>query len=613
MNYYSSSNSSAWRNNDPPAQPRGPSVVSDNFSNYDGYGGNKWGARGPSIVNDDTRSWGGHGIGGARGPSVVSDNFSNYGGYSGNKWGARGPSIVNDDTRSWSGHGTSGDFTSPFVSNPYNGWADNAGRTQIDNADTTDGGGYPHSNRNTGSAVNTGTSLSTGASAKNWQPPVGQPSTKPAAPDKASESPPSSWARSGALTEPGASASSGWHWAAGKDPATGYGAANTAPSETNGSDSTDGATGGSTSGPTGEAPESTGSGNSDGSAWVAAGFVPQTGSGNTTEETGQTGDTASGTDETAGDSDWVSEGAGNDSVETDEADAPADAGSGSADEAGSGETGSGETDDTASGDAGSADVGNSTPVELDAAQQADNIRFLSSLIGTETPAAADMDRVVGIYNGFRLSPAEMTHLQSLAQNTANRMFATDGQDFAVHAQNWEDYSDEERQDVIRSFFEGMRDELELETTVEFFNTPPTSSGLYSHGDYDPSNDVLRVNTSPQVHETLPHVMTTAFHELVHAYYFKQTSHIDNDDIVELLENGDITYAQALTHLNVFPPLYISEDQHGLVNYMLNPHEQHAFTGQYMIDQAIIDQGFEQTYQIDNENPLFINMKQHEFA
>ena len=335
-------------------------------------------------------------------------------------------------------------------------------------------------------------------------------------------------------------------------------------------------------------------------------------------ESSQTDETTTGGTDNANGSGSVDAGSGNGAGETGNGETGSDSGTdenGNGNGDGSGETGNGETGngETGSGETGSGGEAETQPVELDATQQLDNIQFLGGLVGDESPSEADMTRLVQIYNSFRLSPTELTSLRTMAQNATARMFATEGQDFAAHAQNWTDYSEEQRQGAVEAFFQVIADDLGLETSISFFNTPPTEAGLKSHGRYDPPSDELSVNVNMQVHGTLPEAMTTVFHEIVHAYYYQQTAHISRDDIPSLLESGELTYTQALTHLNVFPPLYLAEEDHGLVNYTLNPHEQLAFTGQYLFDQAIIDAGYEHERVIANDNPLFINMQQHGFA
>ena len=639
MNFHSFPNSNVWRSAGAPNQAqgfstnaqvqswgaRGPSVASDN-SGF--QAGNKWGNSGG---NTDTRSWGGRGTG----APAFADDQAHAGG--GNKWGARGPSVVSGNHQSppapsWNG-GTS--WSTPGSDRAWGGavWGSSHAPHQMPTQ-----------------------------SAPQWTP-RNSPEVRPA-PPPAKPVADWSWADSGGASTnaPKDSASGSANWAAGNPSGTtngsgaqgaGMGWANGETgspvgggSQNPGGDDTTSGSGaqgagmgwanGETGSPVGGGSQNAGdddttsdsaSGDGGTSDWVNAG----SGSENTgaAEEAGESDQTDDATADDGADSDhtddattedsansdgsdWVDAGenageSGNDATDSDAGTGEAgdDTGADGGGESGSGETGSGET-----GSGGETDT---QPVELDSTQQVDNIRFLSGLVGNESPSEAEATRVVEIYNSFRLSPAELTNLQTMAQNAATRMFATEGQDFATHAQNWANYSDEERQGAITAFFEGIRDDLGLETPINFYNTPPTDSGMVSHGHYNPDDNSLSVNVNSEVHETFPEVMTTVFHEIVHASYYQETADVATDDVPALLENGDLTYAQALTHLNVFPPLYISEEQHGLVNYTLNPHEQLAFTGQYLFDQAIIDAGYDHERVIESGNPLFVNMQQHGFA
>lgn len=567
MNFHSFPNASVWQSASAPSQAkcfattmpvqvwgaRGPSVASDNAA----FWAPKKPAAGPShIVNNDTRSWGGRGTG-----TFAGDGAQ---GLTGNSWGAHGPSVV-----------TGGQHFAPAPA-----------PAQV-----------PHWKGSTAwSALQ--------QPATQWAPapaPKPAPAPAPAAPATGDNS----WANQSASqgSQSQGNDSGSWSWAnVNANPANGGAATqtgnggndwvNAGNGSQNGTGSASGSgtgsgTGDSVSGNGGTAGTGTGSG----SEWVDAGNSGGAAENATggTGENGQAGDTATG--------DTATDGADN------------------ATDTGTGETGSGTGDtETGTGEAGSgSEVDNTAPVELDATQQLDNVQFLQGLVGNESPSEADMNRVVQIYNSFRLSPEEMTNLQTLAQQTTARMFSTEGQDFAANAQNWSNLSGEERESVITAFFQGMLQDMGLETTIGFYDTPPTEQGLVSHGQYDPETDVLSVNVNLQAHDTLPKVMTTVFHELVHAYYFKQTEHITTSEIPGLVESGELTYAQALTHLNVFPPLYLAEEEFGLINYSLNPHEQLAFTGQYLFDQAIIDAGYEHERVIANDNPLFTHMQQHGFA
>jgi len=581
MNFHSFPNSSAWRSAGAPNQAhgfstnaqvqnwgaRGPSVASDNSVFQ---AGNKWGAPGG---NTDTRSWGGRGTGV---PAFAGEHA--HGG-AGNKWGARGPSVV------------IGNHQPP----PAPNWHGGTSWSTSGSARAWGGGGSgsfnpPHQTQT--------------QSAPQWA--FGNsPEVRPAAPP-AKPVADWSWANSGGATTNAAhdTATGSANWMAGK------------PSGTTSGSGTPGAgmgwANGETGSPVGGGSQNAGgsdvtsghaSGNGGTSDWVNAGNGSEnTGAAEETGDSGQTDDVTTGAGDDTGGTDWIDAGESAGESSNDAADSDAGTGEGGDDNSADG-----------GGEAGSAGGTDTQPVELDSTQQLDNIQFLTGLVGNETPSEAEATRVVEIYNSFRLSPAELTNLQTMAQNATTRMFATDGQDFATHAQNWANYSDEEREGAITAFFEGMRDDFGLETPISFYNTPPTDSGMVSHGHYNPADNSLSVNINSEVHETFPEVMTTVFHEIVHAYYYQQTADIAVEDIPGLLENGDLTYAQALTHLNVFPPLYISEEEHGLVNYTLNPHEQKAFTGQYLFDQAIIDAGYDHERVIENGNPLFINMQQHGFA
>ncbi|MGY6645516.1 MAG: hypothetical protein ACXIVD_09875 [Salinarimonas sp.] len=514
-------------------------------------------------MNTDTRSWGGQGTGARNGNTSQAP--------AANPWGARGPSIVGGGHHftpapapaqapvtggsSWANQSASQESQSKGNAAGSSSWANANANPASGGATTSTGNGWV----NAGNAAQSGTGSAGG----------------------------------GASTETGTGGGNDWVNA-------GNGSQNGAGTEAGAS--TGAGTGGSTE-------DSAGTGSGNGSEWVDAGnggASTETGAGSTGEN-GQVEDTAT-EDTSSGGADNGTE--AGDNAETGDT----ETGSGeNGDGTGSGESGDGAGTDTDSGEAGSGSDADPAPVELDSAQQLDNIQFLQGLVGNESPSEADMNRVVGIYNSFRLSPEEMTRLQTLAQQTTARMFATEGQDFAAHAQNWSNLSEEERQNVVTAFFQGMIQDMDLETTLSFYNTPPSAQGEVSHGQYEPGTDVLSVNINSEAHDTLPKVMTTVFHELVHAYYFKQTEHISTSEIPALVEAGEMTYAQALTHLNAFPPLYLSEEDHGLVNYTLNPHEQLAFTGQYLFDQAIIDAGYEHERVIANDNPLFTHMQQHGFA
>lgn len=553
MNFHSFSNSSVWRSAGAPNAAHGFSA------NVQGH---NWGARGPSVVSDNSGFW------------------------AANKWGASGG---NADNRSWGGRGTD---AHAFPGDHAHAGAGNSWGAR--GPSVVSGGREQPVSPN----WNGGTLWSKAGSDRAWG---GAGSGSWNAPHRT----PAQWAlqsfsRGAEEVAPAAAPArpvAGWSWA------NSSGSMATAPQHT-----ASGSAGWVAGTPPGTASGSDAQRN--GIGWANGETASQLGSGSHISGDNATSGTAS---VDGGANDWFDTGSGSDTGnaavggDVDNMD-----GSGWVDGGiSAGEPGNDATDpDLNTGPGGETAV---PPVELNATQKIDNIRFLSELVGNESPSEADTSRLVQIYNSFRLSPAELTALQTMAQNASARMFATEGQDFALHAQNWANYTDEERQVAITAFFEGIRDEVGLETSISFYNAPPTDAGLVSHGHYNPEDDTLSVNINSEVHETLPEVMTTVFHEIVHATYFQETADVATDDVPALLENGDLTYAQALTRLNVFPPLYISEEQHGLVNYTLNPHEQFAFTGQYLFDQAIIDAGYNHERVIANDNPLFINMQQHGFA
>lgn len=245
------------------------------------------------------------------------------------------------------------------------------------------------------------------------------------------------------------------------------------------------------------------------------------------------------------------------------------------------------------------------------AQQAADVATIAGLAQSGGRiTAADQRRVAEIYARARPSPVDLQNLKEMALDAAGGLLASPNA--LAHARDWGSYSEAQRRGAVSEFVGLLNDQLGLSVGVRYFSQAPVN-GLLTKGYYDPNTDEFHLNTHPSAHATYGEMLSTAFHEMVHAKYFDKTFAIPMDEVLERAEAGEITYIEALARFNMYEGLYLEANVMGVEAYQTNPHEQLAFSGQYFFERAVEEGGIPSPTALLAGNPLFDNLRRHDFA
>ncbi len=244
-----------------------------------------------------------------------------------------------------------------------------------------------------------------------------------------------------------------------------------------------------------------------------------------------------------------------------------------------------------------------------------NLEELYRMSSTRPVSANDKSRANEIYAQFRLDPRTLAQLENTAAEVAAQVFDPRGANFGRHASNWSSYSETERKAVVEEFVDTLNEMLNLSVEVGYMDQARVN-GFLTHGYFSSASRNITLNTHPESSfHSFSHVLKVIFHEMMHAAYFDKATEIGSPtEAIEMARNGEIDYAMAMTYFNARPGLYISYNEFGESSYILNPHEQVAFTAQHFWEKEAAARGV-----TDNKptlraaNPLFRNLREHGFA
>ncbi|HSP25165.1 MAG TPA: hypothetical protein VLQ65_08325, partial [Saliniramus sp.] len=231
--------------------------------------------------------------------------------------------------------------------------------------------------------------------------------------------------------------------------------------------------------------------------------------------------------------------------------------------------------------------------------------------GRVTPA--DQQAVNAIHGRFRLDEATLAELQETARTVAGQLLAPTNVEFARASRDWRNYSTEQRKEVLAGFVGTLNDTLGLDVETRFFNTPPVGNTI-THGFYSTGTNSINLNTNPGSISSFAYAVKTIFHEMIHAQYFEKTKGLTPDTALAMVESGDIDVTTAMAYFNAGPGMYLTRAQVSKIDYMLNPHEQLAFTGQYFWEKEAAARGVRDPLPTFAEtNPLFEHLRDNRFA
>lgn len=235
---------------------------------------------------------------------------------------------------------------------------------------------------------------------------------------------------------------------------------------------------------------------------------------------------------------------------------------------------------------------------------------LATVVGGLTSGRIDRQRLIDIYQRARLEPSDLQALRDMANVAVDRLLANGSTQ--THARNWSGYSEAQRRSAAAEFVNLLNDQLGLSVNLRFFNQAPVG-GMTTKGYYDPASNEYFLNMHPMALTGFGDMLSTTFHEMVHAKVYDATKDLSFDDVVRRAHAGDISFMQALAHFNIYDGLYFDAEVAGVDIYQLNPHEQFAFTGQHFFEERTRARGIATPSILEAGNPLLDNLRRHNFA
>jgi hypothetical protein len=252
------------------------------------------------------------------------------------------------------------------------------------------------------------------------------------------------------------------------------------------------------------------------------------------------------------------------------------------------------------------------PPALSAQQRAD-LTELHRIATSGRVTSVEQQAANAIYGRFRLDNTTLAELQDTARTVAGQLLTPANADFAKATREWGSYGPEQRQEVLARFVGALNDTLGLDVEVRFFNTPPVN-GRTTHGFFSTGTNSLNLNTNPASINSFAFAVKTAFHEMIHAQYFDKTKGLKPDTALAKVNSGEIDFTTAMVYFNALPGLYLTTPQVTRTEYMLNPHEQLAFTGQYFWENEAAARGLtDSSPTFTGANPLFEHLRNNRFA
>ena len=214
---------------------------------------------------------------------------------------------------------------------------------------------------------------------------------------------------------------------------------------------------------------------------------------------------------------------------------------------------------------------------------------------------SDVAELTKIYSDFRLEDATTHRLNDYA-TTAAEAFLEDPAIIA-HAQNWDNYSASQRAQAARAVWEVYSDILGLPDTVSFdtVSLPRNADGTGTGGYYDAKSRTVVVNIHDTAHQNFAEMTSVLLHEAVHAKWERELAHIPRHKAADMFRAGEITMEEFMLQTNLL--LYLDPRTASFEKYVMNPHEQLAFTAEMLYRDVLRDGGTEVRARLPSGHPL----------
>jgi len=214
---------------------------------------------------------------------------------------------------------------------------------------------------------------------------------------------------------------------------------------------------------------------------------------------------------------------------------------------------------------------------------------------------SDIAALSKIYDDFRLTDKTTHRLNDYATTAAEAFFEDTA--FIEHAQNWDNYSPEQRTQAARDVWKTISHILNVPDTVEFgtVSMPRDNKGFGIGGYYDSRNETVVVNVHDTAHPNFAKMTSLVLHEATHALWERELSHIPINKAADMFRDGEITQEQFMLRANL--SLYLDPRNVSFDKYTRNPHEQLAFTAEMLYRDDLRNGGVEVRDRLPAGDPL----------
>jgi hypothetical protein len=214
---------------------------------------------------------------------------------------------------------------------------------------------------------------------------------------------------------------------------------------------------------------------------------------------------------------------------------------------------------------------------------------------------SDIAELTKIYSDFRLDDATTHRLNDYA-TTAAESFLEDPAIIA-HAQNWDNYSAAQRAQAARAVWEVYSDILGVPDSVSFdtVSLPRNADGTGTGGYYDSGSQTVVVNIDEAANQNFAELTSILLHEAAHATWDRELAHIPPHKAVDMFRDGEITLEEFMLVTNFM--LYLDPRTVPFTQYVENPHEQLAFTGELLYRDELRKNGVDVRPRLSPDHPL----------
>jgi enoyl-CoA hydratase/carnithine racemase len=246
-------------------------------------------------------------------------------------------------------------------------------------------------------------------------------------------------------------------------------------------------------------------------------------------------------------------------------------------------------------------------------EQFQNLSFLRRLALSGGPTDAERAQVLAVYDSFRPDHKALQELRAMAEEVAQLAFSAEDPFFLNAARTWSGMSTSRREEVLTRFVSLISEATGIEVNLAFYNSPP-EGGRIRHGFYSAATNTVNLNMNSRSAGSYAFALKTAFQEMVHAVYYQPTSQFNTREILELAQSGKLTYGEALAYFNARDGLYFRAADVGELAYQMQPHEQLAYIGQHLWENAAKARGLQDPHVTFAPNhPLATFLRQNGLA